>query len=62
MNEVEAAWVTGREVPDENVREALRYATAAASLCVSRMGAADSIPARSEVEAFLRSRPEGEGV
>ena len=52
-----AAWDGGDEV-----HEALRYATAAASLCVSRMGAADSIPARSEVEAFLRSRPEGKIV
>nr|WP_277992555.1 ribokinase [Alicyclobacillus mali (ex Roth et al. 2021)] len=52
-----AAWDGG-----EDVREALRYATAAASLCVSRMGAADSIPARREVEAFLRSRPQGKFV
>ncbi|WP_326832529.1 ribokinase [Alicyclobacillus mali (ex Roth et al. 2021)] len=52
-----AAWDGG-----EDVHEALRYATAAASLCVSRMGAADSIPARREVEAFLRSRPQGKFV
>ena len=35
--------------------EALGFATAASSLCVSRRGAQESIPMRGEVEAFLRS-------
>lgn len=35
--------------------EALRFATAASALCVSRHGAQESIPTRGEVEAFLRS-------
>jgi len=35
--------------------EALRFATAASALCVSRRGAQESIPMRGEVEAFLRS-------
>jgi len=36
--------------------EALREASAAAALKVTRMGAADGIPARAEVEAFLAER------
>ena len=36
--------------------EALRFATAASALCVSRRGAQESIPTRAEVEAFLRQR------
>lgn len=36
--------------------EALRFATAASALCVSRHGAQESIPTRGEVEAFLRAR------
>lgn len=35
--------------------EALRFATAASALCVSRRGAQESIPTRAEVETFLRS-------
>jgi ribokinase len=34
---------------------ALRFATAASALCVSRRGAQESIPTCAEVEAFLRS-------
>lgn len=37
--------------------EALRRASAAAALCVSREGAVAAIPARAEIDAFLESRP-----
>jgi len=47
-----AAWDGG-----EDVIQALRYATAASALCVTRAGASDSIPTRAEVEAFLRAHP-----
>ncbi len=40
--------------------EALRFATAASALCVSRPGAQESIPTRAEVEAFLRQHSNGE--
>ncbi len=36
-----------------DVKQALRFATAASALCVSRPGAQESIPTRAEVEAFL---------
>lgn len=39
--------------------EALRFATAASALCVSRPGAQESIPTRAEVEAFLRRQVSG---
>ena len=38
---------------------ALRFATAASALCVSRPGAQESIPSRAEVEAFLREHSTG---
>lgn len=38
------------------VAQALRFATAASALCVSRPGAQESIPTRAEVEAFLAQR------
>ncbi|HEX8733038.1 MAG TPA: ribokinase [Ktedonobacterales bacterium] len=38
---------------------ALRFATAASALCVTRPGAQESIPTRAEVEAFLRERAAG---
>lgn len=42
------------------VREALRMASAAAALSVTRKGAAQSIPTKSEVEAFLDANEKGE--
>lgn len=42
------------------VREALRMASAAAALSVTRKGAAQSIPAKSEVESFLDTDEKGE--
>jgi ribokinase len=39
--------------------QALRFATAASALCVSRPGAQESIPTRAEVEAFLRQAETG---
>lgn len=41
------------------VAQALRFATAASALCVSRPGAQESIPTRAEVEAFLREAEQG---
>ena len=46
-----AAIDTGKHVP-----EALRLASAAAALQVTRKGAADAIPTRAEVDAFLAQR------
>ena len=37
--------------------EALRFASAAACLCVQRMGAMPSLPRRHEVDAFLARQP-----
>lgn len=42
----------GLSVPD-----ALRRAAAAGALCVGRAGAAQSIPTRAEIDAFLENRP-----
>src|SRR5688572_20632027 len=39
-----------------SVREALRFANAAAAVCVTRWGAQDSIPVRAEVDAFMGQR------
>jgi ribokinase len=39
---------------------ALRFATAASALCVTRPGAQESIPTRAEVEAFLARQASGE--
>jgi len=38
-----------------HIAECLQMATVAASICVGREGAADSVPLRSEVEAFIAS-------
>lgn len=46
--------VVARQMP---VAEALRFASAAAALAVTRPGAQESIPARAEVEALLRHPP-----
>lgn len=40
--------------------DALRFATAASALCVSRPGAQESIPTRAEVEAFLARQASGQ--
>jgi ribokinase len=37
----------------KSLREALRFANAAAALCVTRPGAQPSLPHRAEIEAFL---------
>ena len=39
-----------------SVREALRFANAAAAVCVTRWGAQDSIPLRAEVDALMGRR------
>ena len=39
-----------------SMKEALKYASAAAGICVSRKGAQPSIPSQEEVAAFLQSR------
>jgi len=41
-----------------SLREALRFANAAAALAVTRAGAQPSLPQRSEIEAFLASAVE----
>jgi ribokinase len=41
-----------------SLREALRFANAAAALVVTRAGAQPSLPQRSEIEAFLASAVE----
>jgi len=46
-----AALAEGKTLP-----EAVRFASAAAALCVQRMGAQPSIPWREEIEAFLAER------
>jgi len=38
------------------IEQALRFASAAAAISVTRLGAQASIPARAEVEAFLGAR------
>jgi len=43
----------------QDVTDALRFASGAAALCVTRMGAQPSIPGRAEIEAFLAERGEG---
>lgn len=42
----------------ESVAQALRLAAAAAALQVTRRGAGDAMPARAEVEAFLKDHPD----
>ena len=42
----------------KSLAEAVRFASAAAALCVQRMGAQPSIPWREEIEAFLAGREE----
>jgi len=42
------------------MKEALRFANAAAAISVTRSGAQASVPARREVEEFLAARPAGE--
>ena len=41
------------------VEDALRFASAAAAISVTRLGAQASVPARAEVEAFLSARSQG---
>lgn len=41
----------------ERVRSVLRYANACGALAVTRHGAFEAMPSRSQVEAFLRERP-----
>lgn len=43
----------------DEMREAIRFAHAAAGICVSRMGAQVSIPKAEEVEEFLRREQQG---
>jgi ribokinase len=47
------ARLRGQDIP-----QALRYATAAAALCVTRKGAMRSMPSGVEVEKFLSDWPE----
>jgi len=54
-----AAFAVARFAEGRGAREALRFATAAACLCVQRPGAQPSMPRREEVEDLLRRR-EGE--
>jgi sugar/nucleoside kinase (ribokinase family) len=54
-----AAFAVARFAEKRSAREALRFATAAACLCVQRAGAQPSMPRREEVEDLLRRR-EGE--
>jgi ribokinase len=43
---------------DKSLKEAIRYATVAAALCVTRLGAQQSIPKKLEIEALLQqNRP-----
>jgi ribokinase len=42
----------------QKLAEAVRFASAAAAISVTRAGAQDSAPARDEIEAFLRDRAE----
>jgi len=49
-------WFLAARDRGADAAEALREASAAAALKVTRMGAADGIPARAEVEAFLAER------
>lgn len=42
---------------DKELLEAVKFATAASALCVTRMGAQPSIPAEKEVATFLSSNP-----
>lgn len=51
-----ATWLKGQEDPTEDksyIQEALKRASRAASLAITRPGAADSIPDKSEVQAHL---------
>lgn len=45
----------GKQDGDREQQQRLRFATAAAALCVSRAGALPSMPSLAEVESFLRS-------
>jgi ribokinase len=38
---------------EELIREGLRFASAAAAIAVTRMGAQPSIPTRDEIDAFI---------
>lgn len=49
-----AAFVVAR-MEERNAQECLRFASAAASVCVSRLGAMPSMPTRAEVERLLAS-------
>lgn len=40
-----------------DIGQVLRFATAAAALCVTRLGAQPSIPSKSEIHRFLESQP-----
>ena len=40
-----------------NIKDAVRYASAAGALTVAKKGAADSVPTKDEVLAFLEKNP-----
>lgn len=42
--------------------EALRFATAASAICVTRMGAQPSIPTEEEILAFLKNHEENKKI
>lgn len=44
----------------QTARQALRFASAAAALCVTRLGAQTSIPTFQEIEDFLSDKPAGD--
>jgi ribokinase len=49
-----AAWMVGI-LESQSPAQAMRFAAAAASICVSRPGAMTSLPTRQELDRFLQS-------